>query len=83
MKVSLFWVACLGLILARAVGAPTVATAEYVWRDEARGREVPVKLYFPAGDAGGPFPVIVFSHGLGGSRDGYRYSASIGPRTAT
>ena len=35
-------------------------------------REVPVKLYFPkSGD--GPFPVIVFSHGLGGSRDGYEY----------
>ena len=47
-------------------------TASYEWQDKARQREVPVKLYFPkSGD--GPFPVIIFSHGLGGSRDGYEY----------
>jgi predicted dienelactone hydrolase len=33
---------------------------------------VPVKLYFP-GSGKGPFPAIVFSHGLGGTRDGYEY----------
>jgi len=31
-----------------------------------------VKLYFPKAGAG-PFPVILFSHGLGGTRDGYEY----------
>lgn len=42
------------------------------WRDEARGRDVPVRVYSPkTGD--GPFPVIVFSHGLGGTREGYRH----------
>jgi dienelactone hydrolase len=41
------------------------------WRDTKRGRAVPVKIYFPEG--AGPFPVIVFSHGLGGSREGYEY----------
>jgi predicted dienelactone hydrolase len=33
---------------------------------------VPVKIYSPAQE-GGPFPVIIFSHGLGGSREGYAY----------
>lgn len=44
-------------------------TAE--WRDEVRNRTIPVRIYYP--DGPGPFPVILFSHGLGGSRDGYRY----------
>jgi fermentation-respiration switch protein FrsA (DUF1100 family) len=71
----------LGLVLAlgfvralsaSAVTAP-VATTDLVWHDVARNRDVPARLYYPAGDARGPFPVIVFSHGLGGSREGYRY----------
>lgn len=36
-------------------------------------REVPVKLYFPViteKNVAGKFPVIIFSHGLGGSREG-------------
>lgn len=41
------------------------------WFDARRDRKVPVKIYFPS--TGGPFPVIVFSHGLGGSREGYEY----------
>src|SRR5262245_20832205 len=38
-----------------------------VWRDEKRGRDVPVKIY---GDRG---PVVVFSHGIGEDRDSYAY----------
>ena len=41
------------------------------WRDAKRDRVVPVKVFFPKGD--GPFPVVVFSHGLGGSRENYEY----------
>lgn len=38
------------------------------WTDAARGgRVVPFKAYAPAGQ--GPFPVVVHSHGLGGSRE--------------
>lgn len=39
------------------------------WRDEARGRTLPVKLFYPT-KLEGPKPVIVWSHGLGSSRDG-------------
>ena len=42
------------------------------WQDKSRDRVVPVKLYFPK-TGSGPFPVIVFSHGLGGSRDNNPY----------
>jgi predicted dienelactone hydrolase len=57
-----------------SVQASATASAEAVtiireeWRDPARDRIVPVKLYVPAGI--GPFPVVVHSHGLGGSREG-------------
>lgn len=38
-------------------------------RDAARDREVPLKIYLRPGLAA-PVPVILFSHGLGGSREG-------------
>ena len=53
-------------------GPHEVARAHYDWVDEARHRPVPVTIYSPKGGEG-RFPVIVFSHGLGGSRDGYAY----------
>jgi len=49
-----------------------VATLYTTWHDTARARDVPVKIYYPA-DAKSPCPVIIFSHGLGGSREGYGY----------
>ncbi len=42
------------------------------WRDASRERVVPVKIYSPQSGSG-PFPVIIFSHGLGGTREGYEY----------
>ncbi len=38
------------------------------WTDPARSRGIPVKVYFPTCSA--PCPVILFSHGLGGTRQG-------------
>lgn len=58
---------------------------EFDWVDTRRGRAVPVRLYLPmplrlpqppgAADAGAPaaVPLVVFSHGIGGSRRGYSY----------
>src|SRR5262249_46511497 len=63
-------------------GPYAVRTIDDEWHDAARNRDVPVRIYLPrpAGVAGtkartlgGPHPVIVFSHGLGGSRNNYGY----------
>jgi predicted dienelactone hydrolase len=43
------------------------------WTDKERSdRDVPYKMYIPA-DAKGALPVVLFSHGLGGTRDGAAY----------
>ncbi|HXI13884.1 MAG TPA: hypothetical protein VNM92_14750 [Thermoanaerobaculia bacterium] len=40
--------------------------------DRSRERAIPIKIYEPeTGD--GPWPLVIFSHGLGSSREGYRY----------
>ena len=49
-----------------------VAALLLTWHDTARNRDVPVKIYYPS-DAKTPCPMIIFSHGLGGSREGYGY----------
>lgn len=42
-----------------------------VFTDEKRGgRNIPYKIYYPVEDGNDPLPVIIWSHGLGGSRDG-------------
>ena len=53
-------------------GSHTVAVVKFDWQDGQRARAVPVKIYHPS-SAKGPVPVIVFSHGLGGTRDAYEY----------
>jgi len=55
------------------VGPFPVAVELGSWTDAAReGREVPFKLYYPQG-APEPLPIVVWSHGAGGSRDGAEY----------
>ena len=58
-------------------GEYDVAATEAVWHDAARQRDIPVRIISPsvtqnkmAGVPGTFFPVILFSHGLGGSREG-------------
>jgi fermentation-respiration switch protein FrsA (DUF1100 family) len=49
----------------------------FEWVDRNRQREVLAKLYLPpASSRTGPVPLVVFSHGLGGSREGYSYLGS-------
>ena len=44
------------------------------WFDEDRERAVPIRLYQPCeATAIAPVPLIIFSHGIGGSRLGYSY----------
>jgi len=59
-----------GLTGAQSTNA--VVSERFTWHDARRDREVPVKIYSPASGEG-PFPVIIFSHGLGGTRESYAY----------
>lgn len=87
--------AVLALLFALAIGAVAADSPRYntspgphhvltidqlVLHDAARNKELPLKIYYPEG--AGPFPVIVFSHGLYGSKDTYwalaQYWASYG-----
>jgi len=57
---------------AQTSGPYKVLTVEnIVLHDPARNKDIPIKIYYPAGE--GPFPVIIFSHGALASKD--RYSA--------
>ena len=67
--------ALLGSALAAQV-APAVAQAgaanmaDETWTDPSRNREVPVRLRWPdTGTYPGERPVVLFSHGLGGTRE--------------
>ena len=46
----------------------TRAAIEGAWRDAARERDIPWRLRLPA--EAGPWPLVLYSHGLGGSREG-------------
>jgi predicted dienelactone hydrolase len=48
-----------------------IASKTFEIRDTARDRSLPVRIYLP--EVGKPAPVILFSHGLGGSRDNNPY----------
>ena len=55
-----------------APGTRAVAVETFDWHDGDRDRPVPAKIYYPR-EGEGPWPVLIVSHGLGGSRDGYEY----------
>jgi len=55
-----------------ARGPHPVAILDGEWRDAGRQRTVPYRVRYPA-DVEGPAPVVIFSHGLGGSRTGAAY----------
>lgn len=63
-------------------GAQPFEIHDFGWYDSARARPVPTRLYLPLGHHDpvrrrSPLPLVVFSHGLGGSRTGYRYLSSF------
>jgi dienelactone hydrolase len=49
-----------------------VTDVELQWFDAGRSRAVPVKIYYPTSGTR-PFPVVLFSHGLGRSREDCAY----------
>jgi len=56
----------------KAPGPAAVETALFDWNDARRNRIIGAKVYAPS-NSPGAHPVIVFSHGLGGTREGYAY----------
>lgn len=52
--------------------AVAITTTNLTWHDTTRERDVPVKIYAPS-TVTNPGPLIVFSHGLGGTREGCAY----------
>jgi len=57
--------------LSPAVSSGKAVTVDLTVEDGARKRKIPIRVYLPAGEA--PTPVVLFSHGLGGSREGCPY----------
>ena len=65
MKKSFF--VCIALLISATVhAAPQVLDID--WKDDARERTLPLKVRVPDGDT--RVPLVIFSHGLGGSREG-------------
>jgi predicted dienelactone hydrolase len=58
-------------LLASGFARAEASAHEFDWVDGARHRSVPVRLYWP--ESAKPVPLVVFSHGIGGSRRGYSY----------
>jgi len=55
-----------------SVPAPAeVKYDDFTVRDQARSRDIPIRAYLPPGAS--PAPVVIFSHGLGGTREGCAY----------
>ena len=70
------WVAAAFPLTVAAAAAAADATPPYEvldldWSDSARQRAVPARLYLPT--AAASMPLMVFSHGIGGSRNGYSW----------
>jgi len=63
------------LVEAKLVPQPVAyEVRHFQWLDRDRQREVLAKLYLPsATERRVPVPLVVFSHGMGGSREGYSY----------
>ncbi|MEY2953463.1 MAG: hypothetical protein RLZZ401_1550, partial [Pseudomonadota bacterium] len=62
--------------LAAAVDMPEASSYETHYLDgkpPLPPRGIAAKLYLPLAQSAGPVPLVVFSHGLGGSREGYSY----------
>ena len=62
----------LALALVASSASPAVVRAEpivcnAVWRDQARSRDIPVRIRMPSGVE--RVPLVLFSHGLGGTVD--------------
>ena len=51
----------------------SVGSADITLHDASRNRDIPVRVYYPKTSEPQRFPIIIFSHGAGGSKNGYAY----------
>ena len=65
------WILFTTALLASGLARTEVPALEFDWFDDSRQRAVPVRLYWPQNAKAAP--LVVFSHGIGGSRRGYSY----------
>jgi predicted dienelactone hydrolase len=63
-------------IILNAAKASPVNSVSFAWHDKTRNRIIPVKIFYPAKTSEEKLPIIVFSHGLGGSIDCCSYLAN-------
>src|ERR1035438_1711331 len=61
------------MVLLIAFTAFGVVWYGYVLSDAARGRRLPLKIYYPQQENPGGYPVVIFSHGSELSKDRYGY----------
>jgi predicted dienelactone hydrolase len=54
-------------LIALALATP-LPVCDAVWLDNARNRDIPVRVRMPSGS--GPVPLVLFSHGMGGDTNG-------------
>ena len=73
-RLSLLAVAFVSLVANVVAAAPPegVEILRQEWTDTAHHRTLPIKIDFPK-SADKPLPVVIISHGLGGSREGLAY----------
>jgi pimeloyl-ACP methyl ester carboxylesterase len=67
---SLLGLAALATVSPQLFAVPR--TADWIdenWIDASRDRQVPVRIRVPTG-SNGPWPILLYSHGLGGNRNG-------------
>ncbi len=65
------WILLSVALLASGLARAEAQALEFDWFDDSRKRAVPVRLYWPENAKAAP--LVVFSHGIGGSRRGYSY----------
>ena len=63
----------LPIMLAMAIQPVPAETYTEEWTDTARQRIVPVRIYLPEATQTEKCPIVLLSHGLGGSREGFPY----------